>query len=45
MPTHHLADDEIRGLSEGVNEIIESKRSKTRSHALTTILYCLFFFF
>lgn len=27
MPTHHLADDEIRGLSEGVNEIIESKRS------------------
>lgn len=26
--THHLADDETQGLSEGVNEIIESKRSQ-----------------
>ena len=27
--THHLADDEMQKLSDGVSEIIESKRSKT----------------
>ena len=28
--THHLADDEMQKLSDGVSEIIESKRSKTQ---------------